>query len=699
MRSWRVLGILGLVILIGAGVAVWRLQRPKWNVLIVTLDTTRADHLGCYGRKEALTPTLDALATSGVLFERAYAPAPLTLPSHATMFTGLYPPEHGLRTNGQSRLPESIPTLAEILSKHGYVTGGFVASFVLDSKFGLDRGFSTYGDDMTGAAPADHALHRYRAGDLVVDEALQWLTGQVEKPFLCWVHLYDPHSPYLAHVDQFGDRFQDRPYDGEIAFVDQQVARLQAFLKEHGVADHTLIVVVGDHGEGLGEHLERKHGKMVYNSTLHVPLILSMPGKLPQSSRVPGSVSLVDLFPTILEAVQFDSGTPISGQSLFAAARGEPLPSRVCYSETDEPLHEAGWSPLRSLTTDGWKYIRAPRRELYDLTKDPGELQNLATSHAKQTEGFEQQLAELEGKMTSRHEAGIQLSPREQRTLASLGYAANSKSATPAELFSSLPDIKDMMVHFNELDDARELLEGGSVQAAIDRLKTLVTVAPHYEMAQVILGDALIQQKKFDAAEEQFRSILKQNPESEMAYSHLGDALAAQGKFEEAVQNYHEAIKRDPESDGLQYNLGRTLAQMGRVREAIPHFEAALELDPGFANAYVELGSALLREGRADEALQHYQTALKYNNQSLEAHLNAASVFAARGEFLRAQVHLEHAVKLNPTDVTIQYSLGAVFAAQGRADDAIEHLKEALRLQPGHQAARELLEKLNQTSR
>lgn len=698
MRRWRAVGVSGLVVLLGVGFALWSLQRPRWNVLIVTLDTTRADHLGCYGRTTALTPTLDALAAQGVLFERVYAPAPLTLPSHATMFTGLYPPEHGLRTNGQSRLPEAIPTLAEVLAKSGYATGGFVASFVLDSKFGLDRGFSSYGDDMAGAAPADHALHRYRAGNFVIDEALQWLEGHFQKPFLCWVHLYDPHSPYQSHPDLFGARFQDNPYDAEIAYVDQQVARLLDFLKQRGIADRTLVVVVGDHGEGLGEHQERKHGKMVYNSTLRVPLLIRMPEVIAPGRRITGSVSLVDLFPTILDAVRITHTAPNHSRSLFPAACGAPLEPRLCYSETDEPFHEAGWSPLRSLTTDSWKYIRAPRRELYDLIRDPAELQNLAMTRVAEADSLEHQLTELEKQMPPRHEASLQLSPREQRTLASLGYVANGQAST-AIPHSALPDIKDMMVHFNELDDIHELLEAGSVDIAVEKLQKLVVAAPDYEMAQVILGDALTRQKQFAAAVAQFQAILKRNPESEMAYSHLGDALAAQGKFAEAVKNYQEALQRDPHSDGLQYNLGRTLAQMGRVREAIPHFEAALELDPGFANAYVELGSALLREGRGDEALENYLTALKYNSQSLEAHLNAASVLAAGGQFVSAQQHLERAVRIAPQDANIHYSLGAVLAALGQPEQAARSLREALRLHPEHPAARELLDNLTGSNR
>ncbi|MES2791908.1 MAG: sulfatase-like hydrolase/transferase [Planctomycetota bacterium] len=697
MRRWRFVGILALVVVFVVGFSWWSLRRPQWNVLVVTLDTTRADHLGCYGHDAARTPALDALAASGVLFERAYATAPLTLPSHATMFTGLYPPEHGLRTNGQSRLADSIPTLAETLAARGYATGGFVASFVLDSKFGLDRGFSSYGDDMSGSGPADHALHRYRPGNLVVDEALEWLNGNAQRPFLCWVHLYDPHSPYLSHPDLFGEEFKARPYDGEMTFVDRQLGRLQNFLKQRGIADRTLIVVIGDHGEGLDEHHERTHGKMLYNSTMQVPLILSQPGILPAGRRVAESVSLVDVFPTILDALQISLRSQVSGRSLLAAARGGTFESHLCYGETDEPFHEAGWSPLRSLTTDRWKYIRAPRKELYDLAKDRGELNNLASNNVEQTALLDRQLTELEGKMAPRHEVNIQLSPREQRVLASLGYVGNAKADAPPVSHATLPDIKDMMVHFNELDDARGLLETGSVDEAIKALRKLVAAAPDYELAQVILGDALTHQKQFDAAVAQFRSVLKHNPESEMAYAHLGDTLAAQGKFVEALKNYQEAVKRDPDSDGLQYNLGRTLSQMGQVGEAIPHFRAALELDPGFANAYVELGTALLREGRADEALENYQTAIKLNQESLHAYLNAATVFASRAQFVDAMEYLQRAEKLDPKNASIQYSLGAVSAAQGFSNPAIQHLKAAISLQPDYPAARELLEQLSIT--
>lgn len=694
MSRGRVFLILGVLAVAAVGTA-WLVLRPvKMNVLIVTLDTTRADHLGCYGRAGALTPTLDALAAGGVLFERAYTVAPLTLPAHASLFTGLYPPEHGLRINGQSRLSENIPTLAKILADQGYDTGAFIASFVLDAKFGLNQGFATYGDDLSGAGPADHALHRYRAGNLVVDDALKWLQGHFQQPFLCWVHLYDPHSPYLDHADQFGERFKASPYDGEIAFVDQQVARLRDFLKQRGMDDRTLVVVVGDHGEGLGEHHERRHGKMLYNSTLHVPLIVSLPGKLPAGRRVPDAVSLVDLFPTILETLHQPWPTPISGRSLLAVASGAQLEPRACYGETDEPFHEAGWSPVRSLTTDRWKYIKAPRPELYDLAEDPAELHDLAASDGAELAVLEQRLAEMESRMKPFHDAGVRLSPREQRAMASLGYAAGKNGIVQPLAHQALPDMKDMIEPFNALEDARNLLESGSLDSAVEKLNALVAAAPNYEMAQVILGDALSQAGKFNEAVSQFKKILKHNPESEMAYSHLGDALAAKGHYAEAIQYYQESLKRDPDSDGLQYNLGRALVQSGRVGEAIPHFEAALELDPSFVHAYVELGSAMLREGRPDEAVKHYQSALKYDAQSLQAHANLASVYAGRGQFALAAEHLEHAAMIAPQDANLQYSLGAVLASQGRLKAAAEHLQKSLHLRPDNPPARSLLDQI-----
>ena len=317
-------------------------------MLLITLDTTRADRLGCYGYAPALTPALDALAAEGVLFERAYTPAPLTLPSHASMMTGLYPPEHGLVTNGRGRLEKNIPTLAETLRDAGYDTGAFVGSFVLHAKFGLQRGFTAYDDDMTNTDPTEYGLHRQRDGRRVVDSALAWLKQPRHGPFFCWVHLYDAHDPYRAHADEFGDRFIDRPYDGEIAYVDQQIQRLVKHLQANQLWERTLIVVVGDHGESLGEHDEEEHSLTLYNSVLQVPCLWTGRGATAAGRRVPQPVSLVDLRPTLLQTVGLRDPGRSSGRSLYAALSDGDIAAGDCYSATDDPLLEHGWSPAQS---------------------------------------------------------------------------------------------------------------------------------------------------------------------------------------------------------------------------------------------------------------------------------------------------------------------------------------------------------------
>lgn len=547
-------------------------QRPPLNVLIVTLDTTRADRVGAYGYRLAHTPVMDQLAAHGVLFEHAYTPAPLTLPAHASLFTGLYTPEHGLRTNGKDRLDDEIPTLAALLRKREYATGAFIASFVVDSKFGLDRGFRTYDDDLTGTTPADEALHRNRSGDRVVDQALNWLGEQAQKPFLCWVHLYDPHAPYDAHPELYGDRFQDRPYDAEIAFVDSQIGRLLEFLKAKQLSDRTLVIIVGDHGEGLDEHLERRHGQMLYNSTLQVPLIMSLPGKFPAGQRIATPVSLVDLCPTILEQLNVPLKSLVSGHSLIGLIQGKNFPRRGVYGETDEPFLESGWSPLRSLTTEKWKYIRTSSIELYDLVSDPSEKHNLAANHADQTQLLEKQLADLEQSLTRHQGAAVRLSPEEQRRLASLGYLGGQSSRDSTKQESGLLDIKDMIGHYNALEDAHHLIETGKWDAAEQSLTALVAAAPHYELAQIFLGDIYLHQRKLEAASQVYRSVLKRNPNSALAHCHLGDIQETQGQYSAALLHYEEALQREPDSAKLHYNLGRTLVLLGNDRESDSSF-------------------------------------------------------------------------------------------------------------------------------
>ncbi|MDB5334925.1 MAG: tetratricopeptide repeat protein [Planctomycetaceae bacterium] len=570
-----VLALLGLF----AGGVVWYVCSPRpLNVLLITLDTTRADRLGCYGYSLAKTPVLDRLAQQGVLFERAYAPVPLTLPSHASMLTGLYPPEHGLRNNGQAALPQGLLTLATELQAAGYETGAFVAAFVLDHKFGLQRGFKTYSDDLSVADPSLHGHHQYREGSFVIDAAIRWLRPRTRKPFLCWVHLFDPHYPYLTHEDRFETQFKDRPYDAELAYVDEEIGRLISMLRESGALENTLIVVVGDHGESLGEHGELSHSMTVYDATLRVPLLMVSPGESRPGQRVAEPVSLVDLTPTVLDRLGLRPLPQVSGRSLRATLRGEPLSPLPCYAETDEPYQAGHWSPLRALITQQWKYIRSPRAELYDLLADPHELKNLATESPDQLQKLEGELKTWEDRMNQRLADNVALTEQERRALSGLGYA--SYRQTTGEKERPLRDVKDMLPYYYKLNDAAAMMDAGIYDTAEPLLREAVAADEDYFAAYGELGRCLLKQKKYPEAVQSLRRAMQLDPGAEGVQSMLGATLLLKGDYAAAVEALELAIRLNPDLYQNHYNLGMALEKLGKPDAAIKHYEDCLQLAP-----------------------------------------------------------------------------------------------------------------------
>ncbi len=574
------LALLGLIV-IGVVLSV-RSARPL-NILLITLDTTRADRLGCYGYSLAKTPVLDRLAQQGVLFERAYAPVPLTLPSHASMLTGLYPPEHGLRNNGQAALPQGLSTLATELQAAGYETGAFVAAFVLDHKFGLQRGFETYNDDLSMADPSLDGHHQYRDGSLVISAALRWLRPRSSKPFFCWVHLFDPHYPYLTHEDRFGTQFQDRPYDAELAYVDDEIGRLIATLRKSGALEHTIVVVVGDHGESLGEHGELSHAMTVYDATLRVPLLVVSPRENHPGHRVAEPVSLVDLTPTVLDLLGRRPLPQASGRSLRAALRGEPLTTLPCYAETDEPYHAGHWSPLRALITQQWKYIRSPKAELYDLLADPQELQNLANESPDQLQKLEGELTAWEERMNQRLAGNVSLTEQERRALSSLGYASHRKSNGEEE--RPLRDVKDMLPFYYKLNDAAAMIDAGRYDLAEPVLREVLAADDDYFAAHGELGRCLLKQNKLPEAVQSLRRTMELDPGAEQVQSMLGATLLLQGDYAAAVEALELAIRLNPDLYQNHFNLGMTLEKLGRPDEAIKHYQDCLERAPDAVQA------------------------------------------------------------------------------------------------------------------
>jgi arylsulfatase A-like enzyme/Flp pilus assembly protein TadD len=681
---------------LGIGIAArfWR-RPPTINVILITLDTTRADRIGCYGHKAALTPTLDRLASKGVLFERAVSPAPLTLPTHASLLTGLYPAEHGLRTNGRSRLHESIPTLPEVLKSSGYDTGAFLSSFVLDSKFGLGRGFDHYDDDFSGHV-TDNSLQRQRDGKKTVDAAIEWLAKPHEAPVFCWVHLYDPHEPYSDHAGEFGDQFEGRPYDAEIAYVDRQVARILQQVEELESRGHpkSVVIVVGDHGEGLGDHVERTHGYTLYESTQRVPWIIRFPEGSTSSSSMPSVegrriadvVSLVDLTPTLLDL--FDLGLPdsVSGRSVRQAIEGNALPRRPSLAATDDPFLQNGWSPLRSLTTDRWKYIRTTRPELYDLQADPHEQKNLVESDPQRAREMAALIQDFEGRLTSRKSASVQLTAAERRALESLGYLRGADHAGAASETAALPDVKDLLPYDVAADKALRLSEAGNLAEAAEEFRRIVSEAPSHVASKIFLGETLERQGRMNEAMTWYESALKLRPDHLDALIHLGSAYASMGKFSEAVMHFDEAVHIDPDSTTARYNLAKTLVQLGQVSEGISQFEDAIRLDPLFPGLHAALGNALVASGQTDEAERRFREEIELDPESIEAANNLAALLAKR-EPAEAERLLRKVLQIKPTNVEALLNLGILLILVDRPDEAIAPLAQLVELQPKHSRA------------
>ena len=598
-RPWN-LGLAGLI-LIGLAYGGWILLRPgPINLILITLDTTRADRIGCYGYQAAETPRLDALAKRGVLFERAYAPGPMTSPSHTSMLTGLWPPEHGVITNGLTGLGPGVETAAELLQRRGFQTVAFPAASMLNAKFGLNQGFQEYHDDLSDSTPGADPLHRSRDGRFVVDDVIAWLQGHQERqssaPFFCWMHLYDPHEPYLAHPDIFGDKFESRPYDGELAYVDQQIGRLFDALEKQGLAQQTVIVVVGDHGESLGEHGEQEHGYLLHDSTLHVPMIIADPRRKSAGTRVSTPVSLVDLFPTLLELGGLNSPGFCRGRSLQPALEGKSIPARFCYSQSEEPYLHAFWSPLQGVTKERWRYVRSTKPELYDLIADPAERDNLAEREPAVVRKLDGELTAFEAKFQKQAGMTVTLSSQEQRALESLGYTGGSGSGSAASRPKSLPDIKDMLGYLNRYNDANHLIHQNDWEPAATILEPLVREVPTYLRALLNLGQCRLQQKRYDEAASWFQSAIEIDPNSELAYEMLGFAYLRLLKLDLAEQEFRRLLELQPESERGHLYLGEVYQRRDNFPQAMRHYAETLRINPQNRQAF-EVYEALRQAG------------------------------------------------------------------------------------------------------
>jgi arylsulfatase A-like enzyme/cytochrome c-type biogenesis protein CcmH/NrfG len=620
------------------------------NVVVITIDTLRADHLGCYGYKQIKTPIIDTLAREGVRFERAFTPVPITLPSHTVIFTGTYPTLNGMHDFSGNRLGSEPPTLAAILKEHGYTTGAVVGSAVLDSRFGLNRGFDFYYDHFDFNRLQESNLDEMeRPANVVANQTLEWLSKNYQKHFFLWMHLYDPHFPYQP-PEPFKDEYKAHPYDGEIAFADSQVGRLISFLKEKGLYQRTLIVLSGDHGEGLGEHGEQTHGFFIYNSTLHVPLIMHVPWA-GAAKEVSTLVSLADVTPTILSALNITVPRQAQGRSLWLLVRDkEASESRSLYSETFLPRLHFNWSELRGLEMEKYHFIDAPKPELYDITADPHELRNLFSQKKAVSEQMKAKLDATIREYTPGTELAEKtaLDPALMERLKSLGYAGFSGGGNKKTRSSDLADPKDRIQTYELISEGMADSQHGRYAESVEKLTLALKDDPESVPIHYLLGLDYYRLQDYPKAIASYERVLRSSPDYALAVFQLGLSYARAGDTQRAIQSLQRALQLDPTNFSAAYNLGAVYVQQQRVPEATAAFKQSIKIAPEYLRGHIALGEALLYQGQVEEAISELRKAVELAPENPQTHMALAKALQAKGLSAEAQQEARKAQELDP---------------------------------------------------
>lgn len=654
--------------LLACAMMAWWLGTPpvfgedaRPNVLILTVDTLRPDALGWVaGGKN--TPSLDALAAGGFRFPAAVSPAPVTLPAHASMMTGLLPRHHGARANGQ--VLGEIPTLAERLSALGYRTAAFVSGFPLAAHHGLDRGFSHYDDELgTERLPERRADQTTRA-------ALDWVLGAAE-PWLLWVHYYDPHDPYEPPADlrREGER---GAYDGEVALVDREIGNLLRGIDEGSEAPR-LTVFTSDHGESLGEHGETTHGFFIYESTLAVPLVFRWDGKIsPGESRLPAR--LVDLSPTVLDLLGLDPLPSVDGISLLPVLRGEAEEIPPAYLESRRPWLSYGWAPLRAVRRGPWKLIAAPRPELYHLEEDPGERRNRVHGDRRVARELAGVLREIEARPAT--VAGSVTDPEALAKLRALGYV--DAGASDPEVPEGAADPKDRVPLWNLLGEAEAALDVGDVRTAVERFNAVLVHDPDNPFALARSGAALLQAGEIAPAVARLQRAVVLQPAHPDSREDLANALTAARRLEEAIPHWMELTRLQPRRADAWSRLASSLGMVGKKAEAVEAFREAVSLAPEDPSLHVRLGFALVGVGAQAEAANRLLRAAELSGESF-AHPGALGILLLRtGREPEARSWLQMSTSREGDFGEAKFQLARIEAREGRAERARQALELAL---------------------
>jgi len=651
------------------------------NLLLVTVDTLRPDRLSCYSEAHLRTPAIDALAARGVLFERAFSHAPLTLPSHANILLGATSPAHGVVDNGLAVVPREFPSLAKTLQAAGYATAAFVSAFPLDSRFGLDEGFDVYDDRYPARAAAALDFPERRA-EKTVASALEWLSAQRGKWFL-WVHVFDPHAPY-APPEPYASRFAADPYSGEVAYVDGELGRLFAALEARGETARTVVVLTADHGESLGEHGEMTHGYFAYNATLWVPLVVAGPAIGPR--RVKDPVSHVDLFPTACALLGLDAPPGLQGRSLRPLLEGRSMKDRPIYFEALEASLHRGAAPLRGLLDGGKKYFDSPIPELYDIAEDFDETADL--SARTDLAPFKKALAgKIAADSSPLAAEAVRRTDRETaERLRSLGYVAGP-AVTPKKDYGPADDLKTLLPFEQKMLQAGRLAGEGRSDESARLLEEIIRDRPDYARAYAQLAELRLAGGRPDLHLEAFERGYRANPGDFTTVSALGIALVEQGRYDRAIEVLGRALTLFDEDPNVWGSLAEAYWKKGDYEKALPHFEAAVALAPhdavingNLGNFYVERG---MKTGNPDDvkrSFAYFETSIATDPSFASVHNGLGVARKIAGDTAGAIASWEQAVALDPKYDLPVYNLAVAYLQTGDKARALEFCRRYVAL-------------------
>ena len=634
-------------------------KENRLNVLLITIDTLRADRLSCYSSEHLNTPNIDSLAERGILFTKAFAHTSTTLPSHTNILFGTTPLHHGVHDNSNFIIREEFLSVAEHLKLHNYATAAFIGAFPLDSRFGVSQGFDLYDDDYD-IRSSKTDVGGERKADIVVDRAINWLKEQNSLWFL-WIHCWDPHDPYEP-PEPFKTKFSKNPYDGEVAYVDHVLGRLFSYMEEKNLFDNSLVIFTGDHGESLWEHNEETHGFFAYNSTTWIPLIISVPDL--KSRKVEQHVSHIDIFPTICEVLDIEKPAFLHGTSLLPALEGKKLQGRAIYFESLYPYYSRGWAPLRGYIYDNEKFIDSPIPELYNIEKDFDELENLASK--KNLNGYRKKLDQIISSLfvDESSQARQKLDRESLERLRSLGYVSGS-SASAKESFGPDHDVKVLIPYHNKSTKAMNLYRDGKVREGIKLLKEVITERDDVGIAYENLAKIYEEQGRLKDAIDVLKLGLDAAPSYyEILYTYVTYLLKA-GQFDEVIAVVNSRSMLQIEIDPEIWNfLGLAYWNIGNLEDAQKAFEKSISLDKKFPIPYNNLGSLFFSIFKETKDIKVYEKALEKYKKAIE---------------------------LDPFYHTAYHGLGVAYLQVDNFESSINSFKKVLELKPDNEQAMDYL--------